>query len=80
MLKYIRKLTEYCKYVAMETTLVDTHSNNTIGSEGEDNIYFPWKFHEDWLNSFLVILQYVGQFDRALQLCCHRNNTDWYPW
>ena len=32
----------------METTLVDTHSNNTIVSEGEDNISFPWKFDEDW--------------------------------
>ena len=36
----------------METILVDTHSNNTFVSEGEDNISFPRKFDEDWLNSF----------------------------
>ena len=40
-LKYIRNLVEYCKYVAMETTMVDIHGNNTIMSEGDYNIYFP---------------------------------------
>ena len=47
-------LTEYCKDVAIETTLIDIHSDNILVSVGEDNIYFPWKFHEDWLNNFQV--------------------------
>ena len=52
----------------METILVDTRSNNTFVSEGEDNISFPWKFDEDWLNSFWVMLQYVRKFERVLQI------------
>ena len=76
----VRNLIEYCNYVTIETTYINIHTNYTIVSEGEDNIYFPWKFYEDWLNSFWVLLQYVRWFDRALQLGCHRNNTDWYPW
>ena len=47
MLKYARNLTEYFKCVAMETTLIDTHSNNILLSVRGDNIYLPSKFHED---------------------------------
>ena len=28
MLEYVKDLTKYCKYVAMETTLVNINSNN----------------------------------------------------
>ena len=57
-------LTEYYGYVAIETTQIDIHSNNVLLSVEEDNIYFHWKFHEDWLNSFWVRLQYVKKLKK----------------
>ena len=36
------------KYVAIETTLVDIHSNNVCFIVGDENTHMSWKFHEDW--------------------------------
>ena len=39
MLKYARNLTEYIQCVAMETTLIDIHSDNILVSVGQVHIY-----------------------------------------
>ena len=44
VLKYVRK---YCKYIAIGTTSIDIHSDSALESARENNIYFPWKIHED---------------------------------
>ena len=45
-------MAQYNKNVTIETTLIDIHGNNVLPSIGEKDIYFPRKFHEDWINSF----------------------------
>ena len=68
-------MTQYHYYVAIETILIDIHSNHVLLSIGEKNIYFPSKFHEYSINSFQVMLEYVKKFGRVLQICCHRNHN-----
>ena len=46
----MQELMEYCKDVAIETTLIDIHSDNVLLSVGEDHIYLSRKFHRDSLS------------------------------
>ena len=50
-------LTEYCIYVAIETTLIDIHGNIVLVSVAEVYIYVSWKFHEDSSNSLCVTVK-----------------------
>ena len=50
-------LTEYCKYVAIETTLIDIHGNIVLSCVAELYIYVSWKFHEDSSNSFCMTVK-----------------------
>ena len=52
-------LTKYCKDVAIETTLIDIHSDNVHMSVGDDHTYCSWKFHQDSLSILSVTVNYV---------------------
>ena len=42
-----KDLTDYCKYVTIEMTMIDIHSNNALVSVAGVHSYVSWKFHED---------------------------------
>ena len=47
------------KYVVMETTLVDIHSNKVYMIVGDHHTHMPWNFHEDWSNIPWVVIKNV---------------------
>ena len=48
-----------CKHVAMETTVIDVHSNKVLLELSKAQYIFRWKLCEDLSNCIKFMLEYV---------------------